>query len=131
MNAERTEPWVESNAQLAKKCMALIRDMATLVADSDSPEQIGYALQELNSSLSDYMWEEPVLFTSEEAEQEREGDIEANRLKSIPANPLEALHEELTVLNSFFTRRGKLGKPEGPKRPLEVTAQQRLQEVNG
>jgi len=34
----------ESNLKLAKKCLALIRDIAAQGACSDNPEHIGYAL---------------------------------------------------------------------------------------
>jgi hypothetical protein len=105
MSTERTETCVELNVGVAKKCMAVIRDTAMLIADSDNPDDIGYALQELHSSLSDYTWREPVLFCIEDAEEERNEDIDDKRFESIPANPLEELHQALVRLNSLFTRR--------------------------
>lgn len=41
----------ESNLKLAKKCLALIRDIAAEGACSENPEDIGYALQELTQVL--------------------------------------------------------------------------------
>jgi hypothetical protein len=46
MSTERTETCVELNVGVAKKRMAVIRDTAMLIADSNNPDDIGYALHE-------------------------------------------------------------------------------------
>jgi hypothetical protein len=74
-----------NNIDLAKRCLALISDIACRGAGSQSPEHVGYALQELTQ----------VLF-------ERTGNN--NRLfEPIPADEirgLQQLHEELDFVDA-------------------------------
>jgi hypothetical protein len=41
----------ESNLNLAKKCLSLIRDIAARGASSSNPENVGYALQRADPSV--------------------------------------------------------------------------------
>ena len=73
-----------NNTELAKKCLALIRDIAGRGACSQNPDHIGYALQELTQ----------VLF-------ERTG-IGDRLFEPIPADQirgLRSLHEELDFVD--------------------------------
>ena len=40
-----------NNMELAKKCLALVRDIAARGASSRNPDHVGYALQELSQVL--------------------------------------------------------------------------------
>jgi hypothetical protein len=74
-----------TNIKLARKCLALIRDIAARGADSENPEHIGYALEELSQVLL-----------------ERDG-VEEMRFVPIPATEianLEDLYDELAFVDS-------------------------------
>src|ERR1700689_1781773 len=58
MNTEHTE----SNIHLARKCLAMIRDIAARGALSPDPEHVGYALQELSQALLERTGTEEVHF---------------------------------------------------------------------
>ena len=51
MNIALTVASAESNMRRARKCLALIRDIAARGTLSQDPEQVGYALQELSQVL--------------------------------------------------------------------------------
>jgi len=74
-----------NNIELAKRCLALISDIAVRGACSQSPEEVGYALQELTQVLI-----------------ERTGN-DARLFKPIPADEihdLRGLHDELDFVDS-------------------------------
>ena len=76
----------QTNIGLAKKCLALIRDIAARGACSEDPAHVGYALQEISQTLF-----------------ERTG-TEERRFEPVPADQitgLEALHKELDFLDSL------------------------------
>jgi hypothetical protein len=78
MNAEQTAAGIESNINKARKCLAMIRDIAGRGAVSQDPEHVGYALQELSQVLV-----------------ERTG-IEERIFEPVPATVIEGL-EKLRV----------------------------------
>jgi hypothetical protein len=75
-----------NNIELAKRCLSLIRDIAGLGACSRSPEQIGYALQELTQVLVERTGTDNRLFEP----------IPADEIRDLPW-----LHEELALVDSF------------------------------
>lgn len=75
----------ESNLNLAKKCLSLIRDIAERGASSNNPENVGYALQELSQ----------VLFERTGSQERAFEPISAELLTG-----LRNLHEELAFVDS-------------------------------
>lgn len=51
VNAATSDPLARANVQMARQCLALIRDIADRGASSWNPECVGYALQELSQVL--------------------------------------------------------------------------------
>jgi hypothetical protein len=74
-----------NNIELAKRCLALISDIAGRGACSHSPEYIGYALQELTQVLVERTGSDERLFTPIPADEIRD---------------LRLLHEELDFVYS-------------------------------
>ena len=74
-----------TNLDLAKKCLALIRDVAARGACSDDPELIGYSLQELTQVLLERTGTEERLFEP----------VPAHNIRD-----LEKLYEELDFVDS-------------------------------
>jgi hypothetical protein len=70
---------------LARKCLAMIRDVAERGARCTDPEQVGYALQELTQILLERTGSEDIVFEP----------VAANRIDGP-----EALLEELTWVDS-------------------------------
>jgi len=75
-----------NNIELAKRCLALISDIAGRGACSQSPEDIGYALQELTQVLVERTGSEDRLFEP----------IPADEIHDLPQ-----LHKELALVDSF------------------------------
>lgn len=96
-NSETEKAYVESEPELARRCIAKIRDIATMGIQFEDPWYMGYILQEIGSALSDYTADETILFTHEDDENEV---VEGSR-----GNCLHGLHEEMEVLNAFLKRR--------------------------
>jgi hypothetical protein len=74
-----------NNIELAKRCLALIRDIADRGACSHTPEHIGYALQELTQVLVERTGSDDVIFEP----------IPADEIRG-----LRQLHEELDFVDS-------------------------------
>jgi hypothetical protein len=75
-----------NNIDLAKKCLALISDIAGRGACSQNPEHIGYALQELTQVLVERTGSNDRLFEP----------VPADEIRDLPW-----LHEELDVVDSL------------------------------
>ena len=75
-----------NNIELAKRCLALISDIAGRGACSQSPEDIGYALQELTQVLVERTGSDERLFEP----------IPADEIHDLPW-----LHKELALVDSF------------------------------
>jgi hypothetical protein len=75
-----------NNIELAKRCLTLISDIAGRGACSRSPEQIGYALQELTQALVERTGTNDRLFEPIPADEIRD---------------LRWLHEELDLVDSL------------------------------
>lgn len=52
----------ESNLDRAKRCLALIRDIAARGAKSEDPDDVGYALQELSQALVERIGTQRIYF---------------------------------------------------------------------
>jgi hypothetical protein len=74
-----------TNLDLAKKCLALIRDVAARGACSEDPDLIGYSLQELTQVLLERTGTEERLFEP----------VPPHRI-----HDLEKLYEELAFVDS-------------------------------
>ena len=74
-----------NNIELAKRCLALISDIAGRGACSQSPENIGYALQELTQVMVERTGSDDLLFEPVPADEIRD---------------LQWLHEELGFVDS-------------------------------
>jgi hypothetical protein len=74
------------NIKLAKRCLALISDIAGRGACSQNPEHIGYALQELTQVLLERTGNNDRLFEP----------VPANQIRDLPW-----LHEELAFVDSL------------------------------
>jgi hypothetical protein len=97
------EPWVYANVSATLMSIAKIRDIASIAADSRNPEHIGFALQELYSILSTYVFEEPVFFLTEDFEYNKHAVSASELLDS--ENPVEEPHREATQLLSILSNR--------------------------
>jgi hypothetical protein len=86
MNTTNGFVFPTSNLSLAKKCLALIRDIAARGASSQNPDNVGYALQELSQ----------VLFERTGSHERAFEPISAELLVE-----LRNLHEELALVDSF------------------------------
>jgi hypothetical protein len=72
MESRNSEPISSSNnIELAKRCLALIRDIAGRGACSQNPENIGYALEELTQVLFERTGSDERLFEPIPADQIR------------------------------------------------------------
>jgi hypothetical protein len=76
-----------NNINLAKKCLALISDIAGRGACSQNPEHIGYALQELTQVLVERTGSNDRLFEP----------VPADQINDLPS----WLHEELDFVDSL------------------------------
>ena len=80
-------PASSSNLELARTCVALIRDIAGRAVSSGNPEHIGYALQELTQVLLERTGTEERIFEP----------VPADRLHN-----LQRLHTDLDFVDSML-----------------------------
>ena len=86
MELRDTEPISgPDNIELAKKCLALIRDIADRGVCSQNPDDIGYALEELSQVLYERTGSDDRFFEP----------IPADQIRGLPW-----LHEELAFVDS-------------------------------
>jgi hypothetical protein len=76
----------QTNIELARQCLALIRDIAERGASSSDPDQIGYAIQELSQVLLERLGSDAIAFMP----------VSAAQLTDLPH-----LHDELLFIDGI------------------------------